>query len=194
MKKSLRYALSLFLAVTVMLSPWTAFGVAPAEAEAREPIVVSLGDSFSSGEGVEDFYGQDKKWNDKKDDPDWLAHRSMESWPGKLLVKGITGPLSKNRNKSWYFFAASGAVISNLYTYQKKEYNRNTKGEAWLRPQLDQLKEVMAQHGHVDYITLTLGGNDADFVGVITEAAMHRNNMDNSYLAYDFLGDKLDAV
>ena len=40
MKKSLRYALSLFLAVTVMLSPWTVFGVAPAEAEAREPIVV----------------------------------------------------------------------------------------------------------------------------------------------------------
>ena len=36
------------------------------------PVVVSLGDSYSSGEGVEPFYGQDTH---RKKNQDWLAQR-----------------------------------------------------------------------------------------------------------------------
>lgn len=50
------------------------------------PVVVSLGDSYSSGEGVEPFYGQDKN---RTKDQNWLAHRSTKSWPSMLSIKGM---------------------------------------------------------------------------------------------------------
>ena len=43
-------------------------------------IIVSLGDSYSSGEGVEPFYGQNESTANKVKNQDWLAHRSEKSW------------------------------------------------------------------------------------------------------------------
>lgn len=72
-------------------------------------IVVSMGDSYSSGEGIEPFYGQKKDESKAKDNnlsieerikdkdysieervnnPAWLAHRSEFSWPGRLTIEG----------------------------------------------------------------------------------------------------------
>ncbi len=42
-------------------------------------IMVSLGDSYSSGEGIEPFYGQNESTADKVKNQDWLAHRSEKS-------------------------------------------------------------------------------------------------------------------
>ena len=53
-------------------------------------VIVSMGDSFSSGEGIPPFYGQmdengkEKTLREKLADQDWLAHRSMNSWGGQL--------------------------------------------------------------------------------------------------------------
>lgn len=87
-------------------------------------IMVSLGDSYSSGEGIESFYGQDvaipKLPNEKdseindQDVLDWLAHRSEKCWSGRLELSGVLGQMSKHRNENWYFVAASGAEIKNL--------------------------------------------------------------------------------
>ena len=74
--------------------------------EQRQPIMVSLGDSYSSGEGVEPFYGQGYPMSVLKDDPDWLAHRSSQSWPGKLWIPGVQNPMSYHRNSIWYFVAS----------------------------------------------------------------------------------------
>ena len=59
-----------------------------AETTAEESrIMVSLGDSYSSGEGIEPFYGQNEPTADKVKNQDWLAHRSEKSWPGRLTLE-----------------------------------------------------------------------------------------------------------
>lgn len=97
--------------------------------EKYDKIVVSLGDSYSSGEGIEDFYGYHHpfvndtyawvKGEDGKDYPkyqfleDFLAHRSEGSWPGQLVVEGI-GELKNKKGTQWFFEAVSGATARNL--------------------------------------------------------------------------------
>ncbi len=165
-------------------------------------IVVSLGDSYSSGEGIEDFYGQNMSLGDKVKNHDWLAHRSTRSWPGQIRVPSgvdndFVGPMptlsnykvpygeSGSGDIQWYFGAVSGAQTKN-FDYnandkdtkngkQKKSYNKKEdglfgtryKGEEWLPNQLD-IFGYIDDLSDVDYVTLTIGGNDVDFVGVIT--------------------------
>ena len=94
-------------------------------------VVVSMGDSYSSGEGIEPFYGQDQTYNNVFDSDflDWVAHRSEKSWPGRLKVKNVEGTMSeykcentdKKKGAIWYFVAASGATTKNINNYQVKE-------------------------------------------------------------------------
>ena len=69
--------------------------VASASADDDTLIVVSLGDSYSSGEGIPPFYGQksgklfDKSLEERANDERWLAHRSTSSWPGRLVFSGM---------------------------------------------------------------------------------------------------------
>lgn len=157
-------------------------------------IVVSLGDSYSSGEGIDDFYGHDLPLKDKVQNYDWLAHRSQRSWPGQVHVPGTETDIVAYRvpygkrgdgDIQWYFGAVSGAETKNFdYTandedtkngQQKKEYNKKDDGifgtrykdTAWLPNQLD-IFNYIDDLNDVDYVTMTIGGNDVDFVGVIT--------------------------
>ena len=66
-------------------------------------IIVSIGDSYSSGEGIEEFYGQNESTTNKVHNQDWLAHRSEKSWSGRLTLDGVKGSMSENRNTNWYF-------------------------------------------------------------------------------------------
>ena len=65
------------------------------ESDSNDPlIVVSLGDSYSSGEGNPPFYGQTDIANHqdnihKVSDERWLAHRSKMSWPSLLKFPGM---------------------------------------------------------------------------------------------------------
>ena len=155
-------------------------------------VVVSLGDSYSSGEGVEPFYGQND--DNKVNDQDWLAHRSTKSWPGKLRVSGGTvllsdnkadpaNPVSDQSSAAWYFLASSGAVTADIVEgEQVKEVGLDplTKKhtlasgayvgyeERTIDRQLDGLESAAAANGgSVDYVTMTIGGNDVGFVDVV---------------------------
>ena len=155
-------------------------------------VVVSLGDSYSSGEGVEPFYGQND--DNKVNEQDWLAHRSTKSWPGKLRVNGGTVLLSDNKadpadpvsdqsSAAWYFLASSGAVTADIVEgEQVKEVGidpltkRHTVAsgpyvnyeERTIDRQLDGLESAAAANGgSVDYVTMTIGGNDVGFVDVV---------------------------
>lgn len=158
-------------------------------------IVVSLGDSYSSGEGIEAFYGQNLPLSEKVKNFDWLAHRSTRSWPGQILVPGMDNATlssyrvpygeSSNQEIQWYFGAVSGAQTKN-FDYnandddtkngqQRKDYNKKDdgifgatyKGTEWLPNQMDIFDNINELNA-VDYVTLTIGGNDVDFTGVIT--------------------------
>ena len=71
--------------------------------ESGQPVVVSLGDSYSSGEGVEPFYEQENLLG-KFGEEDWLAHRSKKAWAGQLVINGTR--LSDIKDRGWYFAAA----------------------------------------------------------------------------------------
>ncbi len=147
-------------------------------------IMVSLGDSYSSGEGIEPFYDQELSTSQKVQSPDWLAHRSKMSWPGMLTLPTLSGTMADNKDTYWYFGAVSGATTRNLLKSQDKTYNKDTgsiAGSLLLAPQLDYFKLVGKDE--TDYVTLTLGGNDADFVGIIKQAAMSCVYLETNTLA-----------
>ncbi len=148
---------------------------APAQAASGGKIIVSLGDSYSSGEGLPPFYGQDKAAAEKVSDPDWLAHRSAKSWPGRLKLKDVSGTMADHRGTNWYFAAASGATTEHLTQEQAKSYSiadsdgSALTGTTYLKPQLDVFDEVK---GTVNYVTVTIGGNDIGFESILTSAAI----------------------
>ena len=173
-----------------------------AAADDDKLVVVSLGDSYSSGEGIEDFYGQDKAWADRVNDQDWLAHRSQDSWPGRLEFSGLTGTL-KNYNVKhpaagadlskckWYFVASSGAVTGNLVSSQEKTVNRKEVNDGkemtkWIDPQLNIFNEI---NEPVDYVTISIGGNDVGFSKIVTSCVMY-----NSYLHLGGTSDLEDKL
>lgn len=153
---------------------------------ANSQVIVSLGDSYSSGEGIEPFYGQNEDTAQMVNNYDWLAHRSENSWPGMLTLPSVTGTMAQNRNTYWFFTAVSGAVTSNLSSVQNKEYKKGKySGDHDLPAQLEIFDALGDKKA--DYVTLTLGGNDADFTGVITDVVMG-----STYLNLSGLSDKIN--
>ena len=147
----------------------------PVKASAADPsgkkIVVSLGDSYSSGEGIEPFFGQDKPMKEKVEDEDWLAHRSQKAWSGLLTVDGQ----KMVKDDNWFFAAASGAETIHLYESQNKSYNKNgVSGKKGLTPQLEIFDKVEELYGAgaVDFVTLSMGGNDVGFGTIMSTALM----------------------
>ena len=156
-------------------------------------VIVSLGDSFSSGEGIDNFYDYNLPIVDKVKSQDWLSHRSQNSWSGKLTLKDSNGnpiTMKDHRNDNWYFVAMSGAITSNIldtnpipeYSYRFKKYCKiiNTfdnetkiKGFQEIEPQLNVYNQLGDKK--VDYVTMTMGGNDVDFVPVVINAACQFN-------------------
>ena len=165
--------LSLFTAAVIAIA---GLGLIPglsvkAGAADDKPIIVSLGDSYSSGEGIEPFYGQDKPTKEKVKDQDWLAHRSEKAWGGMLTLDGVDGTMKDNRGTNWFFAAASGAEIKHINSKFKKSYNYDGKtGSRKLDPQIKIFDSIPA--GTVDYVTLTLGGNDVGFGDIMYAAVM----------------------
>ena len=144
-------------------------------------VIVSIGDSYSSGEGIEPFYGQEKEMTERCADPDWLAHRSRQNWPGLLTLPAVDGPMKDHRGENWFFAAASGAQTKHLFLLteeeirdgasaeQEKQYDRDgVSGTALLAPQLDIFDELDRLGLKADYVTVTIGGNDIGFAGVVT--------------------------
>lgn len=153
-------------------------GVKAKEVYQPSQIIVSLGDSYASGEGILDFYGQEKELTKKVKDPDWLAHRSKKSWSGQLRLPFVKGKMSDHHRKEthWYFVASSGAETKHLSTRQKKPYSKRQnllkkyQDVAWLDPQLkvfDRLEELGQK---ADYVTLSIGGNDLGFEEIVRSA------------------------
>ena len=84
-----------------------------------EVIVVSMGDSYSSGEGISPYYGEKNFWTriaryDDVHNEEFLAHRSTKSWPGQLQVSGLEGTLESHKDVNWFFTAISGDTTDGL--------------------------------------------------------------------------------
>lgn len=210
------------------------------------PTVVSMGDSYSSGEGARRYFSQDEPIEDRVRDQDWLAHRGETAWSGLLTFRdenGRTVPLNTMRydkessngkpddNARWFFVASSGAVTSDFLNKQGKAYSvrvfktpkeagngaqymtlnelqeyyagsdgqaglldtakmlanqafqatilednvkgwdgKNLREEELIDPQMDIFSNLPGGGDSVEYVTLTLGGNDLGFAEIVATA------------------------
>lgn len=190
MMRLISKALCATLALVLVISCFPVY----AQAEDDPFIVVSMGDSYSSGEGIEPFYDQDKAERAKVQDTDWLAHRSELSWPGQLKFQEATDTMywyrvepgtTSSRDVQWYFVASSGATTSHFHGKQKKEYDRemtgfeaDLEGETYLDPQLN-IFDTAGIKNKVDYVTMTIGGNDVGFTSIVESAVYHNAHINN---------------
>lgn len=158
------------------------------------PLIVSMGDSYSSGEGNEPFYDQ-KRTNDYKvTSQDWLAHRSECSWSGQISFDIIDGPKGQYKDIKgyrWYLVASSGATTAHMLFPQGKTVHgwNNYVQKGYIDPQLLVFSDNDL-YGKVDYVTLTLGGNDVGFEDII------KTSVACSFLILDIckLDERLDQA
>lgn len=145
-------------------------------------VIVSMGDSYSAGEGIQPFYGS--RYSTDWELQDWLAHRSEGSWGGQLRLPDVGSMSSskypENANPHWYFVASSGAVTWNIKGEQELDYyqwnettNRADDYKEAVDPQIDIFNETQRRQIVPDYITITLGGNDLGFVQILMLAAVN---------------------
>lgn len=159
------------------------------------PVVVSLGDSYSSGEGCPDFYGSSDASIDSSEYRDWVAHRSVNAWPGQLVLDAGDKciKLKDCKDTNWLFVAASGAESEHIYGHEQKKESLllqdsgsymgvDLGGVPALQPPVvsklpkqDYIFDLIRDAGRdVDYVTLTIGGNDIGFEDVVKSLAMSR--------------------
>ena len=182
MKKKVNWSQSLKVIALACLLLLTAIpqrvGVKAKEVYRPSQIIVSLGDSYASGEGILDFYGQEKELSKKVKDPNWLAHRSKKSWSGQLRLPFVKGKMSDHHGKEthWYFVASSGAKTKHLLAEQDKPYSKRQnllkkyQDVAWLDPQLKVFDQLRKQGKQADYVTISIGGNDIGFEEIVRSA------------------------
>lgn len=223
--KNIKNPIMLLLGVMILNCLFSMKIFAADDSTTSDRIIVSLGDSYSSGEGIEPFWGQDLPTYVKVKNEDWIAHRSENAWSGMLSLQPLEGTMSDYKgtirmdpalpkinntigyteNKHWYFAAASGATTINIAgkningnnvdgsfkkSYCKKQSSRNQldiKGTIFLPPQIEVFEELAKEGKKADYVTITIGGNDVDFVGAV-EAAVRSS----TYLSPAHLADKIN--
>lgn len=152
---------------------------------------VALGDSYSSGEGLEPYIDQReyRDWGKVRFETTegFLCHRSTAGWPQMVTWPGSAQFMSGSDPDLFTYKACSGARLVNLDTsLQEKEYYgcpafnaRGSEVKKCLIPlQLDHLGK------DVDLVTMTIGGNDLGF-GKVVELCVKSSNCMDSPLVYD---------
>jgi Tol biopolymer transport system component len=152
---------------------------------------VALGDSYSSGEGVDPYFrdGYDPTTRSRPGTVDNRCHRSSRAYAESITVPGV-GPIyqlasgggnpgsgdqaykyGSDRNVrtrgavTWAFWACAGAKTENLR-------HLPWGGATQYDEPLTQIDAASLNDG-TDLITLTIGGNDVGFVDVLVHCSRH---------------------
>lgn len=164
-------------------------------------IAIALGDSYISGESISPYIGQYNgrqavSREDRVKDNDWMSHRSTASWPSRLSIPDIPGTLkdyyvpyreTSDADIQWYFYAISGATTKHYetdkfnkeYTLPKDEYDpflgRITVEVQYDRdiPRENEVFKYIDDLEEIDYVFMSLGGNDANFDGIVADVFIH---------------------
>lgn len=192
--KIMKRIVKILLLATIMLLELSTNTFAEELKSEDSSVIVSMGDSYSSGEGIEPFFGQDLPLSLKVKNYSWLAHRSENAWSGMLSLPSLSGTMSENAD-NWYFVAASGATTANINgifekTYYKKQPSRtlpDLQDTVPLPSQISIFEKLKEEGKTADYVTITIGGNDVDFAGAVTAAVCS-----STYLTPAYLSDKIN--
>ncbi|MWV75544.1 GDSL-type esterase/lipase family protein [Rathayibacter rathayi] len=173
---------------------WDAIAIQPLAAKPRD-IVVSMGDSFSSGEGASDLNGaQYYRATDNNGTPSNpgvgkineetknnryrnACHRSTESWSRKAILDTNTSATIATRadtyaaDMDYHFIACSGAESEHLLPYYSVSGTKPINGFSQ-NGVLGRFRELaQLDQGYVDenttLVTLSIGGNDARFAKIL---------------------------
>lgn len=138
MLRSSRWIVGLGAAVLVVSS----LGFAPsAGADARTPVYVALGDSYTSGYGARPYL------------PDGGAcGRSAQAYPNLVTTPALQGVQN---------YACAGATTADLDHHQPVDPNP--------APQFDRLAANQTATTRVAYVSLTIGGNDAALLSCLNQ-------------------------
>lgn len=117
---------------------------------------VALGDSYSSGEGVFPYF----------DTTNILSgcHRSTRAYSTYIRTPGTTQPIASRADTQFDFFACSGAETINI--------TASGEGQHGEPPQLAAVNGVNASR---DLVTITVGGNDAQFIPIFKWCLAHNH-------------------
>ena len=123
------------------------------------PAVVVLGDSFSSGEGAEQYFVNTnvKEGNTCRRAPTAYGHRLVAEDP--MLPVDLV------------FFACSGAKAAEVYEPVERSSTSNKKGLNQVALARDELSRAGIANENVPFVLLSIGGNDS-FFGVIAQACL----------------------
>jgi subtilisin-like proprotein convertase family protein len=143
----------------------------------RDYLIVSLGDSYGSGEGSPDrtVYGSPTTpvqlmWEDIR------THRSH--YAGAAQAALAIESADPHSSVTFISLAASGALLTNgiLAPYEGTIPPPNEL--APLAPQIDQMEILLRQHvpgvatRHPDAVLISIGGNDAGFASLVEDLAL----------------------
>ncbi|HEY6229671.1 MAG TPA: GDSL-type esterase/lipase family protein [Pyrinomonadaceae bacterium] len=129
----------------------------------KDYFIVSIGDSFASGEGNPDKPRQgigQEKWVDKR------CHRSAVAGPAQAAV--ILENADAHSSVTFISFACSGAELNAGLTGGQE------KGGLMLQPQLDKVFEA-ARSRPIDALLVSIGGNDVNFAKLVLDAIKLRH-------------------
>ncbi|MBO5609975.1 MAG: SGNH/GDSL hydrolase family protein [Eubacterium sp.] len=196
MLKNKKISLALVFCIILSLLSTDSLSFVNAEGYSdSDRIIVSLGDSYSSGEGLGDYYDDGESISGTGHNVEWLSHRSKNAWSGKLTLKDGSTAIqmsdshydSGNKNANWFFTASSGAEIKDILGKQSINYDLkgNLKSKT-IEPQINVFGKLGKRKA--DYVTLTIGGNDLHFADIVEDVYYSylkfdkfRRDMDNAY-------------
>jgi hypothetical protein len=157
------------------------------DADFRDVLIVSMGDSLASGEGNPDVpvsSGRPATWKDGR------CHRSAKSGPS-LAAKAYEDA-SPHTSVTFLSMACSGAEVRHLVnvSYGGIEPNGHT-----LRPQIDDVRSMIGGRT-VDALLISAGLNDLGFSDIIERCVLNFNFVDGheSCVTEGGLADKLDGL
>lgn len=117
----------------------------------------ALGDSYSSGEGLLPYQNPNDVWW-------WMegCHRSNRAYAMQIRLPGGSGPIATRASTDFDFLACSGAETKHMRAGGTPLHD--------LPPQLSAGNAIDATR---DLITVTIGGNDAQWSNIIKYCMVH---------------------
>ena len=126
----------------------------------------ALGDSYSSGEGVPPYV-------DPSDTLFSGCHRSTEAYPRLLSIPGSMLPIAQRQRAEFDFLACSGAVTDDVTAFGTgQNLSPFGLGDDFILPQMAAENGINDER---DLITITIGGNDAQFARILVYCLTHSN-------------------
>jgi hypothetical protein len=174
-------ALQTYVVKLTATTPDGQMSTAEASVTLRDLFIVSIGDSFASGEGNPD------KPRHKLNRARWVdapCHRSALAGPALAAI--LLEEFDPHSAVTFISFACSGAVIEHVLTSPQQ------KGPRLVQPQLKKVFEAAGQRT-IDALLISIGGNDVHFGDLVLKAIKFRH-ADRDSAANQIAREGLDSL